>query len=130
MAKTINSSAVDAAYDWIRARVTMITVCSAQPTTYAQANSSTGANYMLAKVAITSTGLTVAAGDAGGSARKCTTTQKTGVSVTKTGTAKFIAWAGSTASVLLLVTTCTSQVITTGNTLTIPAHKHEFGDVT
>jgi len=128
MAKTVNSAAIDAAYDYIKARITMLTVCSAQPTTYAQANSSTG--YMLAKIAITSTGLTVAAGDGGGSARKCTTQAKTGVSVLKTGGAKFIAWAGSTASILLLVTTCTSQTITTGNTLTIPAHKHEFGDVT
>lgn len=126
MAKTINSSAVDAAYDYIRARVTMLTVCSAQPTTYTQAN----ATYMLAKVAITSTGLTVAAGDAGGSSRKCTTTAKSGVSVSTTGAAKFIAWAGSTGSTLLLVTTCTSQTITTGNTVTIPAHKHEFGDLT
>lgn len=130
MAKTINSNAVDAAYTYIRDRVTMITVCSAQPTTYTQANSSTGSNYMLAKVAITSSGFTVAAGDAGGSARKMTSAQKTGVSVTKTGAAKFIALAGSTASVLLMVTTCTSQQITTGNTLTIPAFKHEFGDVT
>ena len=130
MAKTVNSAAIDAAYDYIRARVTAITVCSAQPTTYAMANSVTGANYMLAKVAITSTGYTIAAGDAGGSARKVTTTQKTGVTVTKTGAAKFVAWIGSTASVLLAVTTCTSQTITTGNTLTIPAHKHEFGDVT
>jgi hypothetical protein len=130
MAKTINSNAVDASYDYIRVRATAITVCSAQPTTYTQANSSTGANYMLAKVAITSTGFTIAAGDAGGSSRKMTTQQKTGVSVTKTGAAKFIAWIGSTASILLAVTTCTSQTITTGNTLTIPAHKHEFGDIT
>lgn len=126
MAKTILSNAVDAAYDYIRARVTQMTVCNAQPTNYTQATST----YKLASVALTSTGLTVAAGDAGGSARKMTTTQKTGVSVTTTGTAKFIALAGSTGSTLLLVTTCTSQALTSGNTVTIPAWKHEFGDVT
>jgi len=126
MAKTILSTAVDAAYDYIRGKVTGIAVCNAQPTTYTQAYTT----YMLAKVGLTSTGLTVAAGDAGGSARKMTTTQKTGVSVSVTGAAKFIALFGSTSSLLLLVTTCTSQQITTGNTLTIPAFKHEFGDVT
>jgi hypothetical protein len=126
MAKTILSNVVDAAYDYLRARVTGIAVCNAQPTTYTQAFTT----YNLAKTGLTSTGVTVAAGDGGGSARKATTTQKTGVSVLVTGAAKFIALFGSTGSTLLLVTTCTSQTITTGNTLTIPAFKHEFGDVT
>lgn len=126
MAKTILAAAVDAAYDHIRARVTQMTVCTTQPTTYAEATST----YKLASVALTSTGLTVAAGDAGGSARKMTTTQKSGVSVTLSGTAKFIALAGSSGSTLLLVTTCTSQSLTSGNTVTIPAWKHEFGDLT
>ena len=126
MAKTFNTTATDQAYDWVRARVTGIAVCNAQPTTYAQAFTT----FNLAKTGMTSTGLTVAPGDAGGSARKMTTQQKTGVSVLTTGAAKFIALFGSTGSVLLLVTTCTSQTVTTGNTLTIPAFKHEFGDVT
>jgi hypothetical protein len=126
MAKTILAAAVDAAYDYIKARVTGIAVCDTQPTNYTEAFTT----FNLAKVGLTSTGLTTAAGDAGGSARKMTTDQKTGVSVLVTGAAKFIALFGSTASVLLLVTTCTSQTITTGNTLTIPAFKHEFGDVT
>ena len=126
MAKTFLAAAIDEAYNYVKGKVTGIAVCNAQPTTYAEAFTT----FNLAKVALTSTGLTVAAGDAGGSARKMTTTQKTGVSVLVTGAAKFIALFGSTSSLLLLVTTCTSQTVTTGNTLTIPAFKHEFGDVT
>lgn len=126
MAKTILSNAVDEAYAYIRARVTIMTVCNAQPTNYTQAFTT----YRLAGVALTSSGLTVAAGDAGGSARKMTTTAKSGVSVATSGAAKFIALAGSTGSTLLLVTTCTSQQLTSGNTVTIPAWKHEFGDLT
>jgi len=126
MAKTILAASVDAAYDHIKGKVTGIAVCNAQPTTYAEAFTT----FNLAKVGLTSTGLTVAAGDAGGSSRKMTTDQKTGVSVLASGTALFIALFGSTSSLLLLVTTCTSQALTSGNTLTIPAFKHEFGDVT
>jgi hypothetical protein len=124
MAKTILAAALDACYEYIQGKVTMITVCTTQPTTYAQAN----ATYMLAKQAVTSTCFTIGAGT--GSGRKVTTQAKSGVTVATTGTAKFIAWAGSTASALLLVTTCTSVALTTGNTVTIPAHVHEFGDLT
>ncbi len=123
MAKTILAAALDSCYEYIQGKVTMITVCTTQPTSYAEAN----ATYMLAKVAAGSTSFTIEAGT--GSGRKVTTQAKSGVSVSTTGTAKFVAWAGSTASVLLLVTTCTSVALTTGNTVTIPAHVHEFGDL-
>jgi hypothetical protein len=100
MAKTILAAALDACYEYIQGKVTMITVCTTQPTTYAQAN----ATYMLAKQAVTSTCFTIGAGT--GSGRKVTTQAKS------------------------LVTTCTSVALTTGNTVTIPAHVHEFGDLT
>jgi hypothetical protein len=126
MAKTLNSAAIDACYTYMKAQCASMSVCTTQPTTFAHAN----ATYMLAKVALATTGLTVAAGDGGGSARKVTTQAKSGVSVTTTGTAKFVALFGSSTSAFLLVTTCTSVALTTGNTVTIPAFKHEFGDLT
>ena len=60
--------------------------------------------------------------------RKITTTEKTGVSVTNSGTAGFVAICDGTN--LLIVTTCTSQALTAGNTVTIPAFKAQVGDPT
>ena len=45
------------------------------------------------------------------------------------GTAAHIAWYGSSGSTLLLVTTCTTQALTTGNTVNVPAHDFEIRDV-
>ena len=55
MGKLVLDAAMDAAFDYIRARVTQITVCSTQPTTYAEATST----YKLADGAITSTDITL-----------------------------------------------------------------------
>jgi hypothetical protein len=116
---------IDAAFDWIRARVTKENVDNALPTTYAEATST----YMLAQVGMTSTDCVVADGDSNG--RKMTMGAKNSVSVTTSGTAYNVALTGSTGStILLLVTACTSQVLTTGNTVNIPAWKNEIADVT
>lgn len=119
-----NDLMIDAAFDWVRARVTQEDVCNALPTTYAEAN----ATYMLAQAAITSSACVIADGDGGG--RKMTMNAKNSVSVTTTGTASHVALAGSTGSTLLLVTACTTQALTTGNTVNIPAWKNEIDDVT
>jgi len=124
MAKYQNDLMLDAAFDWVRARVTGISVCSTQPTTYAQAYTT----YALAKTAITSTGLTVA--DSTTSGRKMTVAAKSAVSVTASGTAAHIALFGSTGSTLLLVTTCTTQALTSGNTVNIPSWKDNIADAT
>lgn len=124
MAKWQNDSMLDAAFDWVRARVTQMTVCNAQPTTYAEATST----YKLADIALTSTGITLADGDTNG--RKMTIGAKSGVTVDTTGTASHIALAGSTGSTLLYVTTCTTQALTTGNTVDFPAWDVEIADAT
>lgn len=118
-----NDLMLDAALDWVRARVTQEDVCNAIPTTYAEAN----ATYMLAQAPITSSACVVTGGDADG--RKMTMNAKNSVSVTTTGTASHVALAGSTGSTLLLVTACTTQALTTGNTVNIPAWKLEMADV-
>lgn len=64
----------------------------------------------------------------GTSGRKITTAQKTGVPVTGNGTAKHIVL--SLAGTILLTTTCTDQVLTSGNTVTIPAFVEQIGDPT
>jgi len=122
MAKYQNDLMLDAAFDWIRARVTLMTVCNAQPTTYAEATST----FKLADVALTSTGITVSNGDASG--RKMRMTSKANVSVDASGTASHIALAGSSGSTLLYVTTATTQSLTTGNTVSIPGWDAEIAD--
>lgn len=126
MAKSANDDVLDALLDEI-AKAGSQAVCNAQPTTRTEAL----VTYALATNALT-TGAgagdyTIANGDASG--RKITVAQQTSVTVTATGTANHIAYCDATR--LLLVTTCTSQVLSaTGNTITIPAHDIEVADPT
>lgn len=119
MAKWSNDSVMDAALDKIATGVT-ITVTTQQPTTRAEAVTT----YKLATRTVTGAAYTKANGDISG--RKVTIAQQENISVDTTGTATHIAI--SDATNLLYVTTCTSQLLTAGNTITIPAWKAEFAD--
>lgn len=122
MAKYLNPTAVlDGLLDKI-ATGTIMTVCSAQPTTRAEAVTT----YALADVVMAGGDYTKANGDING--RKVTTTQKATVPIDVTGTATHVAICDGTN--LLLVTTCTSQALTSGGTVTIPAFKCETADPT
>jgi hypothetical protein len=124
MAKTLDSSVIDGSLNVVKNGATQMCLCSAQPTTYAQAVTT----YMLAiKTGLTSGSFTgPAAGDVSG--RKLTKNAETGISVTNTGTVLFVAFC--TASLLLFVDTVTSQVVTAGNTMNTPAFKWEIADPT
>lgn len=122
MAKMIADTVLDQALAKI-ATCTHQTVCSAQPANFAGI------------AAVTLAAKTVVAGDgngdwtiAAGAQRKVTTTSHSGVSITASGTATHIAYDDGTT--LLAVTTCTSQALTSGGTVTIPAHKFEFASPT
>jgi hypothetical protein len=121
MAKWINDSVLDAALDKI-ASGTILTVCNAQPTTRAEAVTT----YKLADVVIDAGDFTKSNGDTNG--RKVRVAQQADVPVDTTGTATHIAICDGTD--LLLVTTCTSQGLTSGNTVTIPAFDDEIADPT
>lgn len=122
MAKIVHDDVLDGALNIIKNNASLMTVCSAQPATRAEAVST----YALADVAVSSADFTLANGDASG--RKCTVAQKTGVTVDASGTATHIALVDGTR--LLYVTTCTSQVLTAGNTVNIPAWDIEIADPT
>lgn len=122
MTKWQNDLMLDEAFDWVRDRVTQLVVCNAAPTTYAEATST----FKLASVQITSTDISLADGDGGG--RKMVIAAQTGVTVDTTDTANHVALAGSTGSTLLLVTECTTQALTTGNTVDFPAWDDEIDD--
>ena len=120
MAKWINDAALDVILDYIDQCDAMY-LCSAQPTTYTEASST----YALADVAMTpDTDYTKANGDTSG--RKVTVAAKSSVTVDTSGTATHIALTDGT--VLVAVTTCTSQAVTGGNTVNFPAWDIEISD--
>lgn len=122
MAKYANDSFMDAALDYIKNNCDKMVVCSTQPTTYTEAN----ATYALADVAMASGDFTHANGDTSG--RKTTVAAKSAVPVDASGDAQHIALLKTTGSVLLYVTTCTTQALTSGNTVNVPAWDIEVAD--
>ena len=112
---------LDAAFDWIKAHVAEMTICTTQPTDYAEATST----YNLATQEMESTDITTTPGDTSG--RKMHIGSETTITVDTTGIANHIALVSS--ETLLFVTTCTTQQLTTGNTVNIPAWDDEILDV-
>lgn len=121
MGKAQNDLGLDAALDWFGAS-TKMTVCSAQPTTYAEATS----DYMLAEIVIDSGDFAKADGDTSG--RKVTVAQQADVTVTNTGDATHVALVSTADSVLRYVTTCDTVTLTAESTVTFPAWDIEIAD--
>jgi hypothetical protein len=123
MAKAAPDATIDSMFDYID-QCNIMHVCSGEPANYAGI-----AAVSLADVALTpDTDFTKANGDTNG--RKVTIAAKSGVTVDATGTATHVAIARSTDSTLRYVTTCTSQALTAGNTVNIPAWDIEVADPT
>ncbi len=93
-----------------------ITVCAGQPTSYADITT-----RKLAQTTLAGGDFTLAAGDTSG--RKSTVAQKSTISITASGTADHVVIDDGTD---YIVTTCTSQALTSGGTVTIPAWKKEI----
>ena len=122
MAKSIHDDVLDAALDVLEGDGDEIDVCSAQPTTYAEAHTT----YMLAQHTLTTADSVIANGDSSG--RKLTWSQQADITITNSGTATHVAITDTGNSKLLLVTTCTSQALTSGNTVTVPTFDDEIAD--
>jgi Flp pilus assembly protein TadG len=122
MAKSVHDDVLDAALNYIKNNCTRLTVCSTQPTTYTEGN----ATYALADVTVDTGDFAVANGDTSG--RKLTIAAQSAVPVDASGTAAHVALLDVSGSKLLYVTTCTSQVLTSGNTVTVPAWDIEIAD--
>jgi len=121
MAKSVHNDVLDAALNEI-ATATIMTACSAEPTNRTEAVTT----YALADVTMSGGDYTNADGDVSG--RKVTVAQKTGVTIDTSGTANHVALCDAT--VLLYVTTCTSQALTASNTMTFNAWDIEIADPT
>jgi hypothetical protein len=124
MAKSVATIVLDQALNYVKNNGTRLCVCNAQPTDYTTATST----YKLAIKTISSSDYTGPADDSGG--RKVTVNAQSGITVDASGTALYIAIADSSNSALTYVTTCTSQVLTAGNTVTVPAWKISFSQPT
>ena len=122
MAKSVHNDVLDAALNAIKNNCTRITLCSQEPTTYAEGN----ATYALADVTVDSTDFTVGDGDTSG--RKATVGAQSAVTVDSTGTSTHVALLDVANSKLLYVTTHTSQGLTASNTVDIGAFDIEIAD--
>lgn len=127
MAKWANDNVMDAALSYVD-DCTLLTICSAQPTTYAEAS----ATYKLADIALTAGAGNgdYTLGDGGSGGRKLTVGQQSNIDIDTSGTATHVALSISGSSTLVYVTTCTSQALTSGGTVTVPAWDITIGDPT
>ena len=123
MAKAAPDIIMDGALDVI-ATATKQVACSAQPTTYTEAN----ATYALADIVLDGADFTKANGDTSG--RKVTIGAQSGVLIDASGTATHVALIRTADSTLIYVTTCTSQALTANgsNTVNFPAWDIEIAD--
>ena len=119
MGKKVDDTVLDGALAVIDSNMSAYHINTAEPATRAASIADS-----LATVALSGADGTIANGDTNG--RKLTFTQKASVSITASGTATHVAVIS--ASILLYVTTCTSQALTSGGTVTIPAWDIEIAD--
>jgi len=123
MGKRMNDLGADAALDyWTDAD--KIIACSAEPTTFAEAN----ATYALADAAMVGGDFSKANGDTSG--RKVTVAAKNSVLIDVSGSATHIALVKTGDSTLRYVTTCDTQALTANgsNTVNLPAWDIEIAD--
>ena len=123
MAKSIHNDVFDAALDYLKNNGNELTLCSQEPTSYTEAHET----YKLADVALDS-GDYAGPYDGDVSGRKITVGQQADVPVDATGTGTHVAIIDTNNSKLLLVSTCNSIQVTSGNTVTIPQFSWELRD--
>jgi len=123
MGKFVKDSVMDLALADI-ATCTLLSVCS---------GAGTPTDGTLAGVTLASVALTAGSGngdyviaDGTTSGRKVTVSQQADIAITASGDATHIVL--SLAGVVKLVTTCTTQTLTSGGTVTVPAFADEIAD--
>jgi len=124
MAKSAHNDVLDALLNYVKNNATRVAVCSTEPTTYTELITT----YKLAIKTISGTDFTGPEDDTSG--RKLTSVQHSAITVDTGGSAQHVGYGDSSNSKLLYVTTCTSQTLTGGNTVTIPAWKINVQDPT
>ena len=118
MGRVCTDGVLDGLLD-IVAAMTAINICTAEPSSIAECDSLS----LIPAHTLTGGDFTKANGDVSG--RKVTVSQQAALSIDATGTATHIATNDGTD---FYVTTCTSQGLTSGGTVTIPAFDIEVAD--
>ncbi len=118
MGKVVSNGFLDGGIDAI-STATVINVCTAEPTSVAECDSLS----LIPPHTLTGADFTKANGDTSG--RKVTVAQQADLSIDASGLATHVAINQGTD---FYVTTCTSQSLTSGGTVTIPAWDIEFAD--
>lgn len=123
MAKKLSDACIDGGLDYF-GTCTILVVCSAEPTTYAEMTGT----YDLATHVLTGGDFAKANGDSSG--RKSTLAAQSGITIDHSGTATHVAFGISIGSVLVGCTTCTDQALVAAGTVDVPAFKLEIADPT
>lgn len=118
MGKVATDGFIDGGLDAI-AGSTALNICTAEPTSIAECDSLS----LIPAHTLAGGDFTKAAGDTSG--RKVTVAQQATLSIDASGTATHVAINDGTD---FYVTTCTSQALTSGGTVTIPAWDIEIAD--
>ena len=119
--KYANDLIMDAAIAYIKTNavkmyVTTASISSASAVSYTKITSTAALTGAISAAAIAS--VAAAAGDTSG--RKLAIPQFASVAVTGSGSAARVCLVNSSGSVVVYTTTCTSQAVVSGNTITIP----------
>ena len=129
ISKYANDLMMDAALSWVKTNGVKMYVCtasisSASAVSYTKITSTAALTGAISISSLASVAL--ATGDVSG--RKLAVPEKASVTVTASGTAARVCLVNSSGSVVTYVTTCTSQALTSGNTVTIPTWDIEVAD--
>ena len=121
MGKSLSNAVLDGSLDV--AVGDQISVCSAEPTTYAEA-------ITTFKLAISTSvpGGDFVNADGDSSGRKMTVATQTAVTIDSTGTGNHVAITNLSGTLLKVVTTATPQLLTSGGTVDIGTFKLEIAD--
>jgi hypothetical protein len=111
MAKSAIPDMLDAALSYIRTSATKMVACTAQPLTFADANTT----MKLAEIVMAPADFTLANGVTSG--RRVTVAAKANVAVATAGTANHVALLDVAGSKLLYVTTAPTQTLAAGSTV-------------
>lgn len=116
----VNDTAYDAALDAIANNAVRLAVCTSAPAAYANIAAATVASFT-----IDSSDFTKAAGDTSG--RKVTVAAQSGATASGSGTATHLVLHDNS-SVMWAINACTSQAVTSGNTVNTAAYDIEIRD--
>ena len=128
MSKFVVDAALNEMIKYLKINAVKMVVCLTDPVTYASLQGASH-GFNLASATLVSTDFAYDNGDASG--RKLTVNAQAALDVVmaqSTATANEIALCS--ASAIILKTTCTSQLLTNGNTVTVPTFDDEIADAT